>query len=419
MARDLNWRAGFEVELILGDLGIPEFEHEAAYEPMDKASPLFCRAVAQLLTDKTGVRWSAPSKIVKPGFYVVPEHGLDPIIWPRGRLAGVELLTPPLLFDDANAIRHRISDAIGIIDGEFNFERSVITDECGWHINIDAGSDVHLDPADFVLGVDELLLLSNHDRLYTPYTGLQRHSVGIAMLKHLTQDPESSLLCNTGLSNLIRDAAGYSKRYAANFSKIDRGYVELRHFSSVAFLEGIDLGEDLERIPLAFEVPFSQSGPLERIFRRKFLLLSAWLKLNRDRVTWSMEPMSRFASIAPGHIFFDGEKIGSVTLNGMADVHLLGRRDQDISAMMRGVLLSDIAEAVALLALDLAELANIRIGRPKNRCAAFQKEITKIAKQLRRDGTFTTAHQKDLLVEARDLRREGHWGWKKELQCDP
>lgn len=419
MAKDRNWRAGFEVELILGDLGIPEFEREAAYEPMDKASPRFCRAVAQLLTEQTGVRWSAPSKIAKPGFYVVPEHGLDPIIWPRGRLAGVELLTPPLPFDDANAIRHRISDAIGIIDGEFNFERSVITDECGWHINIDAGSEVHLDPADFILGVDELLLLSDHDRLYTPYTGLQRHCVGIALLKHLGQDPESSLLCNTGLSNLIREAAGYSKRYAANFSKIDRGYVELRHFSAVSFLEGIDLGEDLERIPLAFEMPFSQSGPLERIFRRKFLLLSGWLKTNRDRLTWSMEPISRFASFAPGHIYFDGEKIGSIILNGMADVHLLGGRDHDISAMMSGVLLSDIAEAVALLALDLAELANHGISRPKNRSAAFRKEVTTIAKHLRGDRSFASTHQKDLLNEARDLRSEGYWGWEKEPPHSP
>lgn len=419
MATDKSWRAGFEVELILGDLGIPEFEREAAYEPMDKASSKFCRAVAQLLTEQTGVRWSAPGNIAKPGFYVVPEHGLDPIIWPRGRLAGVELLTPPLPFDDADAVRHRISDAIRMIDGEFNFERTVITDECGWHINIDAGSDVHLDPANFVLGVDELLLLADHDRLYTPYTGLQRHCVGIAMLKHLTQDPESSLLCNTGLSNLIREAAGYSKRYAANFSKVDRGYVELRHFSAVAFLEGNDLGQDLERIPLALEMPFSQSGPLERIFRRKFLLLSDWLKTNRDRVTWSMEPMSRFASIAPGDIFFDGEKIGSIILNGMADVHLLGGRDHDISAMMRGVLLSDIAEAVALLALDLAELANHGIDRPKNRNGTFQEEVTQIAQQLRGELSFASTHQKGLLHEARDLRREGFWGWEKEPPRTP
>lgn len=42
-----NWRAGFEVELILGDLGIAEFEREAD-EPMDEASSRYCRAVARL-----------------------------------------------------------------------------------------------------------------------------------------------------------------------------------------------------------------------------------------------------------------------------------------------------------------------------------------------------------------------------------
>ena len=234
------------------------------------------------------------------------------------------------------------------------------------------------------------------------------------MLKHLTQDPQSSLLCNIGLANLIRGAAGYSKGHAANFSKIDRGYVELRHFSAVAFLERTELGEVLERIPLALEMPFSQSRPLERIFRKKFLLLSAWLKTNRDRVTWSMEPIGEFGSFAPGHIFFDGEKIGSIILDGMVEVRLVGGRGHDITAMMRGVLLSDIAEAVALLALDVAELANQGIDRPKNRSATFRKEIKAIAKQLRGDRSLSSAHQRDLLNEARDLRGEGYSGWERD-----
>jgi hypothetical protein len=233
MTDDIRWRAGFEVEVILGDLGIARFAREASYEPMDIASPGFCRAVARLLTERTGHRWMAPKgSPSRPGFYVVPEYGLDPLDWPRGRLAGVELLTPPLSFEAADAVRQQIADAIFEIDGDFNFVRSQFTDECGWHINVDGDNDKCLDPLRFIVGVDEISLLVANGRLFTEYTGLQRHSVGLAVLRHLARDREGALLCSTGFHNLANSAAGTCKRYAANFAKVERGYLELRHFSA-------------------------------------------------------------------------------------------------------------------------------------------------------------------------------------------
>ena len=94
MSETPSWRAGFELEVILGDLGEPRFERELREgEAMDEASPAFCRAFAAKLRDRTGRAWSAPSGTPKqPGFYVVPEYGLDPLNWPEDRLAGVELL---------------------------------------------------------------------------------------------------------------------------------------------------------------------------------------------------------------------------------------------------------------------------------------------------------------------------------------
>src|SRR3546814_17596973 len=68
---------------------------------------------------------SAPTKSPqRPGFYVVPEYGLDPLNWPECRLAGVELLTPPLPLDEAEAVRTELYEAIYEIDGDFNFFRS-------------------------------------------------------------------------------------------------------------------------------------------------------------------------------------------------------------------------------------------------------------------------------------------------------
>ena len=124
---------------------------------MDEASPAFCRAFAAKLRDRTGRAWSAPSGTPKqPGFYVVPEYGLDPLNWPEDRLAGVELLTPPLPLDDAEMVRSELCDAIYEIDGDFNFFADEHTANCGWHINIDAGDGFRLDPDRFILGVDEL-----------------------------------------------------------------------------------------------------------------------------------------------------------------------------------------------------------------------------------------------------------------------
>jgi hypothetical protein len=153
-----SWRAGFELEVILGDLGEPRFERELReHGPMDQASSTFCQAFAAKLRERTGRSWSAPSRSPqRPGFYVVPEYGLDPLNWPEDRLAGVELLTPPLPLDDAEIVRTELFEAIYEIDGDFNFFADEHTANCGWHINIDAGDGFRLDPDRFILGVDEL-----------------------------------------------------------------------------------------------------------------------------------------------------------------------------------------------------------------------------------------------------------------------
>ena len=274
-----SWRAGFELEVIIGDLGEPRFERELReHGPMDEASPAFCRAFAAKLRERTGRSWSAPSQSPqRPGFHVVPEYGLDPLSWPEDRLAGVELLTPPLPLDDAETVRTELIDAIYEIDGDFNFLADEHTGGCGWHINIDAGDGYRLDPDRFIVGVDELLLLARNDRLFSRYTGLQRHAVGVPLLRHMAHDPSGKFLLGTALGNLLDDRAGRDKGYAANFAKLLKGYVELRHFSADSFFNGSQLAEQLERIPAAFEVWPSHSHPFEQAFHRKFLILSRWL----------------------------------------------------------------------------------------------------------------------------------------------
>lgn len=72
-----HWRAGFEIEVVLGALDDQRFtDYES--DPMDMASPAYCQAVAKALSRMTGRSWTAPIKAKsKPGYYVLPEYDLD------------------------------------------------------------------------------------------------------------------------------------------------------------------------------------------------------------------------------------------------------------------------------------------------------------------------------------------------------
>ncbi|MBB6125864.1 MULTISPECIES: hypothetical protein [Sphingomonadaceae] len=402
-----SWRAGFELEVILGDLGKPRFERELRDgEAMDEASPGFCRAFASKLRERTGRAWSAPSRPPqRPGFYVVPEYGLDPLNWPDDRLAGVELLTPPLPLDEAEMVRTELSEAIYEIDGDFNFFASDHTASCGWHINIDGGDGYRLDPERFILGVDELLLLANNDRLFSRYTALQRHAVGVPLLRHLAHDPTGKFLLGSALGNLLDDRAGRDKGYAANFAKLLKGYVELRHFSAESFFNGPHLTEQLERIPAAFEVWPAHSHPFEQAFRRKFLLLSRWLERARSKLNWNL---TQGLVAAEGRVQFAGEPIGHVMANGLVELNLFGHGEYEYVATIRDIALSDIPEAVALLALDLAELYNLGIRQRASSNTSFQRAVLQLAAHLRKDPGLSSSAQLDELAHAEKLRREMH-----------
>lgn len=402
-----SWRAGFELEVILGDLGEPRFERELRkHGPMDQASSTFCQAFAAKLRERTGRSWSAPSRSPqRPGFYVVPEYGLDPLNWPEDRFAGVELLTPPLPLDDAEMVRTELFEAIYEIDGDFNFFDNEHTANCGWHINIDAGDGFRLDPDRFILGVDELLLLANDDRLFSRYTALQRHAVGVPLLRHLAHDPTGKFLLGSALGNLLDGRAGRDKGYAANFAKLLKGYVELRHFSAESFFNGPPLTEQLERIPAAFEVWPAHSHPFEQAFRRKFVLLARWLARARAKLAWNL---TQGLVAAEGRVHFDGEPIGHLMANGLVELNLFGHGEYDYVATIRDIALSDIPEAVALLALDLAELYNLGIRQRASSNTSFQRAVLQLAAQLRKEHGLSSSAQLEELAHAEKLRREMH-----------
>ncbi|NLR72072.1 hypothetical protein HGI47_14445 [Novosphingobium sp. ERN07] len=400
-----TWRAGFEIEVILGDLDDPVFERELReHGPMDQASPKFCQAVARALRKETGRSWTAPTtSSPRTGFFVVPEYGLDPLNWPKDRLAGVELLTPPLPLEEAELVRCEIIDAIDTIDGDFNFVSNDCAEECGWHINIDAGTSLRLDPNKFIVGVDELLLLARNNRLFSTYTGIQRHAVGIPLLRHFGQDPNAAFLQGSALSNFLDRCAGRDKGYAANFAKLANGYVELRHFSAQTFFNGRPLEQELERIPSAFEVWFSQEDQLDEAFLRKFRLLAAWLDRNRQAISWDL---GGGVVAATGQVLFGDQPIGQLTLNGLTKLELYGRREYEIIAAIRDIQLPDVPEAIALLALDLAELRNLGIRERVSANKDFQSTVVQLAKRLKTMPNLASERQLVTLAAAQRQREE-------------
>ena len=348
-------------------------------------------AVAGALREQTGRNWTAPRLPPRsPGFYVVSEEGLDPINWPGDRVGGVELLTPPLPLDQADVVRNEIIEAIFEIDGPFNFCCSPATDQCAWHINIDGGPGNDLRPSDYIVGVDELLLLARNDRLWSQYAAPQRHAVGTPLLRLLRNDPEGNLSM-FALSNLLNEYAGHGKCFAANFAKLERDYLELRHFSAWSFFHGPPLQEQLDRIPAAFEVWFSQSGELERAFIAKLRVLSHWLEEVRADITWEIPAPTAFS--ASGTVSFASSPIADVHVNGSAEVHLRSRRRYRPAAVIRNVLLPDIAEAVALVALDVAELRMGGLQTLLGQNSAFSAAVRTLGRRLRSDPTLSSGTQ--------------------------
>lgn len=373
-----GWRAGFELEVILGDLGEDRFaDYMESMGPMDTASQPFCQTVAKRLSQSTSAKWSAPTRnFPLPGFYVVPEFDLDPLDWPRDRCAGVELITPPLPLAQADLIRREIAEAILDMDEGFDPFPGDLSDQCAWHINIDAGPE-RLDPSDYILTVDELPILAANGRCFTPYTAIQRHSYGVHLLRHLAVDAGGQLLGHSGLVNHLHKGAGHGKRYAANFAKLDRGYLELRHFAASAFFEDDDLATNLAPITVGLQLTPSRSQPFEDALLATFIALADWLAKRRGSIRWRLQESIAYPV---GEVHFDGERVGRIGFNGTAEMVLLNEAEEQV-ASIRDVGLADIAEALALLALDIVELRrlglNLRTGSK-----AFNRAVGALARSL-------------------------------------
>lgn len=216
-------------------------------------------------------------------------------------------------------------------------------------------------------------------------------------------DPEGTYLLGSGLPNFISHFAGRDKAYAANFFKLNNGYLELRHFSANAFFNGPSLQDQLYPIPSVLEIWPNQSSPFEEAFHRKFLILSRWLAAVRGKISWQAKPG---IVVSQGEIWFAGEPLGYLVSNGLAELHLLGRGEHSSIASIRDVTLADIPEAIALLALDLAELRNLGARADSSPNSRFQRAVQRLAKQLRDEPGLSSEEQLEQIRKANAVRRQ-------------
>src|SRR3546814_14353037 len=152
---------------------------------------------------------------------------------------------------------------------------------------------------------------------------LRRGIFRTPMMRQQEKETKGKLINGTALGNMIDASAGSEKGYAANFGKLLKGYLELRHFSAESFFNGPHLIEQLERIPAAFEVWPAHSHPFEQAFRRKFLLLSRWLVPIRGKLAWDL---THGLLAATGPVHFPGAPLGPLLPHGLVHPTLFGPR---------------------------------------------------------------------------------------------
>jgi hypothetical protein len=347
-----GWRVGFEIELLLGDLFDERFEKDLD-DPMDVASDDYCRAVAAKLSQATGKRWTAPKK--KParnGYYVYPEYDLDPIEWEWGIVAGVELVTPPLPIAEAEELRRHICDWVIAVDGEINTYPNDLSKTAGWHINIDGGDKVRLNPEDIALCIEEEGILFGANRYPSKYAAPQRHAYGAPLLRHLRGDfPRAQLASD--MTNFLRSYAGRSKRYAANLGKLDLGYIELRHYGTERFFSETPLTELIAPFVRSTQANNETRDRAERRLFATFDVLDDWLCGIEQRLACEWLPRSEVVNISHCTTTFDSKPLGDAIWNGDTEFTLEAATGYNTPSIHEQHP-DDFALSLAVLALDIA-----------------------------------------------------------------
>lgn len=339
-----TFTVGFEIEVLLPPPPGTAPPWDGVH---DTAPPGFCRAVASALRDLTGDAYRAPSK-PRPGHYglhVLPEYDLDPLGFPDDCVAGVEIVTPPLPYERAAAVLDRLCQALGELGAGTHRE-------VGAHIGLSHPRGISAEGLALIL--DEELLLNTEDRAGLRGLAVQESAFMPAAIRRLREDPDFAIH-----TTWLDQRLGQGKRYATNLEKLDRGYVELRHWSADTVLLGTVSTDDLIRPYLhPATANATVADDAMQHATAQAAAAAAWLARMNGRLSLRTEEDTRRAhhdSVLEKIIEVDGEGIGYYreTLRS-ADLSL-GEGPSNPSARRRhGVDLAEVPETLAHMILQEA-----------------------------------------------------------------
>jgi hypothetical protein len=339
-----TFTVGFEVEVLLPPLPGMEPPIDGMY---DEAPPGFCRAVAAALRELTGDDYRAPLK-PRPGrygFQVLPEYDLDPLEFSEGCVGGVEIVTPPLPYPKA-------------VDALVNLRQALWRLDAETHSNVGAHVGLSHPNCDLCYGLalqlDEEVILNAEKRACLPGLAPQEAAYMPQAIRRVRIDPDFSIG-----PRWIGHRIGHDKRYATNLAKLDRNYVELRHWSAEAALCNDMDPEDLIR-------PYQQACAMNATIMRDVLAqitdqaaaAAAWLDRMDDRlaVRFEDDPLGGARhGVRSAVIEIDGDGIGYFRETENEAALSLGEGPRNPSARLRRDLdMAEIRETLAHMILQEA-----------------------------------------------------------------
>jgi len=163
--------------------------------------------------------------------------------------------------------------------------------------------------------------------------------------------------------------------------KLEQGYVELRHFSSLTFFNGPDLAALIAPITDAFNLYRGSTHPHAELMLRRFLTVRDWLEGFRDGLSYELSAGTHVV-MGFGQLRLGDEKIADLAWNGSLDVMINGSRSGLPVATAYDMQLAELPEGLAMLAMDIAELAQAGHRLPAVGSKAFRKLVLDLTKRL-------------------------------------
>lgn len=376
-----SWQVSFELQLVLGDLGVEEF---AANQdaPMGVASTDYCERVALDLARTSGRPWKAAARPKgHKGYLVCPAPALDAEDWPEGAVAGVTLCIPPVTVRAAEKIRREVAEWVKDKGNGLNEEISVLSSRCSWLVRLHAEPDAPISISGLVAGSDELELLWTMGRHSSGHASPQRHAFGPMLLRHLQQEhPRDLAMCN--FRTFVTHHASARTGMATDLRRLADGVVELHHFATWAFFDD----EHLEWLLGSFlRAAASASDRVEEAVLGELAKLNQaheWLRSLPDLLVKTPHegPIAGIEEVTYG-----GVHAGAEFWNGSAQV-VITTADEANHPRIFGQNMLDWREAFAVLALDIAEIRGRGLDPLPLTNPQLSAEIDRLAGMLKDQG---------------------------------